>query len=107
VAQLARAEVQREEEPVGLGDTGLKAPAASVKEVPSAVRPSEPVPETPLKDQRRAPRCIPPVEVTIHGGCWVELPTMKPPCKDLFYEWQGRCYFPSLTPPRQPTSEPP
>jgi hypothetical protein len=106
-AQPTPGQSQKNEEPVGLGDTGLTAPAASVKEAPTAVRPSRPVPETPLKDQRRAPRCIPPVEVTIHGGCWVELPSMKPPCKDPLYEWQGGCYMPSLNRPRQPTSQPP
>jgi hypothetical protein len=72
----------------------------------TAARPSRPVPETPLKDQRRAPRCLPPVEIIIHGGCWVELPSMKPPCKAPLHEWQGGCYMPSLNRPRQPTSEP-
>ena len=94
------------EEPVGLGDTRFKAPAPSMKDAPSALHPSRPVPENPLEDQRRAPHCIAPVEVTIHGGCWVELPSMKPPCKDPLYEWQGGCYMPSLKRPRQPTSEP-
>jgi hypothetical protein len=96
-----------DEEPVGLGDTGLNAPAARVKEAPSAVRLSRLVPETPLKDQQRAPHCAPGVEVTIHGGCWVEVPSMKPPCKDPCYQWRGRCYVPALSRQRQPTSEPP
>jgi serine/threonine protein kinase len=100
------AQLSPSEEPVGLGDTSPQAPVASVKGTPSALRSSQQVPETPLKDQRRAPHCLAPVEVTIHGGCWVELPTMKPPCKDPLYEWQGRCYVPSLKRPRQPTSEP-
>jgi hypothetical protein len=107
VAQPAPGQVQREEEQAGLGDTGLKAPAASVKEAPSAVRPGRPVPETPLENQQRAPHCVAGAEVIIHGGCWVEVPSMKPPCKEPFYEWQGRCFMPSLTRPRQPTSEPP
>jgi hypothetical protein len=107
VAQSTLGKVQREEESVGLGDTGLKAPAANVKDVSGSGPASQLVPPTPLKDQRRAPHCYPPVEVTINGGCWVEVPTTKPPCRDPHYEWQGSCYIPSLTRKRQPTSEPP
>jgi eukaryotic-like serine/threonine-protein kinase len=103
--------VQEKEEPVGLGDTGLTAPAANVKDASGPRPPSRPVPQTPLKDQRRAPHCYAPVEATINGGCWVEVPTAKPPCRDPHYEWQGscyiRCYIPSFTRLRQPTSEPP
>ncbi len=95
------------EEPVGLGDTGLTAPAAIVKDASGSKPASRPVPQTPLKNQRRAPHCVPEVEVTIHGGCWVEVPSTKPPCRDPHYEWQGSCYIPSLTRLRQPTSEPP
>jgi hypothetical protein len=94
-------------EPVELGDTRLKASASSAKDAPSALHPSRPVPEKPLEDQQRAPHCLAPVEVTIHGGCWVELPSTKPPCKAPLYEWQGSCYLPSIKRPRQPTSEPP
>jgi serine/threonine protein kinase len=109
--QTSRGEVEQpalvKEEPVGLGDTGLTAPAASVKDASGSSPPSRPVPQTPLKDQRRAPRCVPDVEATINGGCWIEAPSMKPPCRDPFYEWQGACYMPSFTRLRQPTSEPP
>jgi hypothetical protein len=94
------------EEPVGLGDTRLKAPAPRTKDAPSALHPSRPVPDKPLEDQRRAPHCLAPVEVTIHGGCWIAVPPIKPPCGDAFYEWQGGCYMPSTIRPRQPTSEP-
>jgi hypothetical protein len=95
------------EEPVGLGDTGLTAPAANVKDASGSGRLSRPMPQTPLKDQRRAPHCVPDVEATIHGGCWIVVPPIKPPCGDQFYEWQGACYMPSLTRQRRPTSEPP
>jgi hypothetical protein len=95
------------EKPVGLGDTGLTAPAATVKDASGSRPSSRPMPQTPLKDQRRAPRCVPDVEATINGGCWIEAHSMKPPCRDPFYEWQGACYMPSFTRLRQPTSEPP
>jgi hypothetical protein len=95
------------EEPVGLGDTGLKAPAENVQSASGSGLPSRSVPPTPLKDQRRAPRCVPEVEVTINGGCWLEVPETKPPCREPHYEWQGSCYIPSLIRKRQPTSEPP
>jgi hypothetical protein len=107
VAHTTPGKAQREERPVGLGDTGLPAPAANVADSSGPGRLSRPVPQTPLKDQRRAPHCVPDVEATIHGGCWVEAPSVKPPCKDPFYEWQGGCYMPSFPRQRQPTSEPP
>jgi serine/threonine protein kinase len=94
------------QEPVGLGDTSLKAPTADAKDTSGSGPASRPVPQTPLDDQQRAPHCAPGVEVTINGGCWVEVPTMKPPCKDPCYEWQGRCYVPSLIRRRKPTSDP-
>jgi eukaryotic-like serine/threonine-protein kinase len=106
-AQATPGTAPREEDPVGLGDTGPTAPAASVKEASSSGPPSRPVPQTPLKDQRRAPHCVPDVEATINRGCWVEVTGAKPPCRDPHYEWQGSCYIPSFTRMRQPTSEPP
>jgi hypothetical protein len=107
VAHPTPSKAQREERPVGLGDTGQSAPAADITDPSGSGRLSRPVPQTPLKDQRRAPHCIPDVEATINGGCWVEAPSMKPPCKDPCYEWQGGCYMPSFPRQRQPTSEPP
>ncbi|HVG60835.1 MAG TPA: serine/threonine-protein kinase [Hyalangium sp.] len=94
------------QEPVGLGDTSLKAPTANAKDTSGLGPASRPVPQTPLDDQRREPHCYPPAEVTIHGGCWVEVPSVKPPCKEPFYEWQGSCYVPSLIRRRKPTSDP-
>ncbi len=98
---------QREEEPVGLGETGLTAPDESLKAAFGSGRLSRPVPQTPLKEQRRAPHSLPPVEATINGGCWVAVPEVKPPCGPPSYEWQGACYVPSFPRQRQPTSEPP
>jgi hypothetical protein len=106
VAQSIGGEQQRENEPVGLGDTGLTAPAANVKASVGARRLSLPIPRTPLKGQRRAPHCLPAVEVTINGGCWAVARASKPPCGDN-YEWQGLCYVPTFPVPRQPTSDPP
>jgi eukaryotic-like serine/threonine-protein kinase len=105
--QPTQGKALQEEEPVGLGDTGLTAPDERVKAASGSGRLSRPVPQTPLKDQRRAPYCLPEVEATIHGGCWVEVPTVKPPCGGPFYEWQGNCYVPAFPRQRQPTSEPP
>jgi hypothetical protein len=107
VSQPTQGKALREEEPVGLGDTGLKSPAENVQGAAGSRPASRLVPQTPLKDQRRAPHCLSPVEVTINGGCWLEAPTVKPPCRDPFYEWQGGCYMPSFIRQRQPTSEPP
>jgi hypothetical protein len=30
-----------------------------------------------------------------------------PPCGDRKYEWKGKCYKPTIDPPRSSTSEPP
>jgi hypothetical protein len=94
------------QEPVGLGDTDLTAPAASVKGSSGSRRPSRQIPETPFNGQRRAPHCILSEEVTINGGCWLEMRTTKPPCGELGYEWNGKCYIPHIPPSRKPTSEP-
>jgi serine/threonine protein kinase len=94
--------------PTGLGDAGAKDTGAA-KSAPSRVKAlAKPVPEEPLEGQRRAPRCRPPVETTINEGCWVPVrDNIKPPCEEPAYEWKGRCYFPSYSPPRKPVSEPP
>jgi hypothetical protein len=95
------------EEPVGLGDTGLTAPVVNVRPSWGSGRLRRSVPETPFNGQRRAPHCISSEEVTINGGCWLEMRTRKPPCGELGYEWNGKCYLPHIPPSRQPTSEPP
>ncbi|HLM43110.1 MAG TPA: hypothetical protein VK458_04540, partial [Myxococcaceae bacterium] len=58
----------------------------------------------PLPGQRLPP--CPRGEEAIRGGCWLVNASAKPPCAAGYYEWSGRCYMPSLAPPRQPTSEP-
>ena len=93
--------------PVGMGDTSLTAPVA-LEEEPSGRRGlGRSMPKEPLPGQRRAPHCQPPEEVTINGGCWVEISAVKPPCGDMSYEWKGRCYVAPIPPAREPTSEPP
>ncbi|MDY7226666.1 serine/threonine protein kinase [Hyalangium rubrum] len=106
--QVVRPSADHAPHPVGLGDTTRPA-SDSQEEVPSSHEKNLglPVPEKPFKGQRRAPRCHPSVEVNINGGCWIEAPNVKPPCGDEIYEWKGRCYVPTLSPPRPPTSETP
>jgi hypothetical protein len=63
------------------------------------------LPEKPFPGQRQPP-CTPGIEAVLRGACWVEL-GLKPPCGNNAYEWEGKCYIPSLPPARQPTSNPP
>jgi serine/threonine protein kinase len=51
------------------------------------------MPKTPLPGQARPP-CKKPLEETIHGGCWVALLKLKPPCGNAAYDWNGACYWP-------------
>jgi hypothetical protein len=93
----------------GLGDTA-EGDTGVAKAAPSKVKAlAKPVPEEPLEGQRRAPHCRPPLEITINEGCWIPVQdNFKPPCVEPSYEWKGRCYAPSYTPPsRRPISEPP
>jgi hypothetical protein len=41
------------------------------------------------------------------GGCWVKEADERPPCGDLLFDYEGRCYFASPTGARTPTSDPP
>ncbi|HVG60678.1 MAG TPA: serine/threonine-protein kinase [Hyalangium sp.] len=66
---------------------------------------SRPLPEKPFPNQRQPP-CVPRMEATLRGVCWTVL-DMKPPCGNTAYEWEGKCYIPSLNSARQPTSNPP
>jgi hypothetical protein len=66
-----------------------------------------PLSEEPLEGQRRAPHCVLPVEVDIHGGCSVPLRDAKPPCGSMAYEWNGNCYLPSFPARRESTSQQP
>jgi hypothetical protein len=104
VAQAPAVERPRDPDPVGVGSTSMAAPV----KVPSSHKSlGLPMPEAPFEGQRRAPHCQPPGEVIINGGCWIEPRNVKPPCGNLSYEWNGRCYIPHIPPPRKPTSEPP
>ena len=61
------------------------------------------MPDHPLPKQKLPP-CKPRAEVEINGGCWVQIGTMKAPCKEDAYEWKGACYFLMLAPERSNTS---
>jgi hypothetical protein len=93
---------------VSVGDSvmspAISTPAAEPQSdsVPTLARP---LPEKPFPGQRQPP-CIPRIEAALRGVCWVVLDT-KPPCGNNAYEWEGKCYIPSINLPRQPTSNPP
>ena len=62
-----------------------------------------PMPPKPFPQQRRPP--CERGEQEINGGCWVgPIGSEKPPCGDHMFDYEGRCFFVSFTPPRQPTS---
>jgi hypothetical protein len=95
----------REGRSISVGDSAIS-PAISTPDpklqsdsVPTLARP---LPEKPFPGQRQPP-CIPRIEAVIRGVCWVELGA-TPPCGNNAYEWEGKCYIPSISPPRQPTS---
>jgi hypothetical protein len=98
----------REARDVSVGDSAMSpviatpAPQPQRGGVPAVARP---LPEKPFPSQRQPP-CAPRIEAAIRGVCWVELGA-KPPCGNIAYEWEGKCYIPSISPPRQPTSNPP
>ncbi|HEX8704101.1 MAG TPA: serine/threonine-protein kinase [Myxococcaceae bacterium] len=102
MAQWAWAEGKRR---VGLADEEDAAVASA--EPPRTERRgfSIDMPRKPFNEQRRPP-CTAPAE-EVHGGCWVRLNGVVPPCGDQAYEWKNRCYWPILVPPRLPTSAPP
>jgi serine/threonine protein kinase len=63
------------------------------------------LPKKPLPGQARAP-CKQRGSVEINGGCWWGRPENKPPCREGEYEWEDRCYHPTLAPTPPPaTSE--
>jgi hypothetical protein len=63
------------------------------------------MPKTPFPGQRRPP--CKEYEVEVSGGCWHALQDKRPPCGEETYVWKGRCYLPSPSSPRPPTSGPP
>jgi hypothetical protein len=98
----------REDRSVSIGDSAMS-PVISVPDPnprsDSVPRLARPLPEKPFPGQRQPP-CTPLIEAVLRGACWVAL-DLKPPCGNNAYEWEGKCYIPSLPPARQPTSNPP
>jgi hypothetical protein len=98
----------REDRGVSVGDSAMSpahstpAPASQSGKASTVARP---LPEKPFPGQRQPP-CIPRIEIVIRGACWALLDA-KPPCSSIAYEWEGRCYIPSMPSGRQPTSNPP
>jgi hypothetical protein len=93
---------------VSVGDSAMRTVIATPAPEPqgdSAPRLARPLPEKPFPGQRQPP-CTPRMEAAIRGACWVVL-DMKPPCGNSAYEWEGKCYLPSLPQARPPTSNPP
>jgi serine/threonine protein kinase len=93
---------------MGAGDTGARDPGPPKSKPADQKALAKRLPDEPLEGQRRAPRCVPPDEVTINKGCWIPVRDSTPPCGRLTYEWKGACYAPSYPPPgKEPVSEPP
>jgi hypothetical protein len=98
----------REDRGISVGDSAMSpAMVTPAPELPGdgVPRLARPLPEKPLPGQRQPP-CTPRTETVIRGGCWVEL-VARPPCVKSAYEWEGKCYLPSLSQARPPTSNPP
>ncbi|MDC0709611.1 serine/threonine-protein kinase [Stigmatella sp. ncwal1] len=93
------------------GGTGGVADAA-VEELPVSITPQEPkpsrlsldMPKEPLPGQRRPP--CPDSQISIRGGCWVEL-RATPPCGEGAYAWKDACYYPVSSSQRPSTSDKP
>ncbi|MDC0709153.1 serine/threonine-protein kinase [Stigmatella sp. ncwal1] len=61
------------------------------------------MPKEPLLGQRRPPCSRP--EISLRGGCWVEVARDSPPCGEGSYAWKDACYYPVPAPPRPSTSD--
>ncbi|KFE67351.1 hypothetical protein [Hyalangium minutum] len=66
------------------------------------------LPPRPFKGQRKAP-CEDGTEFEIElkdgtRACWVQIVYSRAACKTRGYEWQGRCYLPSIPTPKEPSS---
>nr|CAD19078.1 protein kinase [Stigmatella aurantiaca Sg a15] len=92
------------------GTGGVADAAVEALPVSSAAREPEPsglnldMLKEPLPGQRRPP--CPRFQISIQGGCWLEVPQSSPPCGESYYEWKGACYSPVAAPPRPRTSDP-
>jgi len=63
---------------------------------------ARPLPKKPFKDQKRPP-CHRYAETELIGACWLPH-ELKAPCPDMLYEYQGKCYMPSLKARPPPSS---
>jgi hypothetical protein len=98
----------REDRGVSVGDSAMSPALSTPAPAPQGGKAStvaRPLPEKPFPGQRQPP-CIPRIETVLRGACWALLDA-KPPCSSIAYEWEGRCYIPSMSQGRQPTSNPP
>ena len=63
---------------------------------------ARPLPKEPFKEQKRPP-CHRYAEVELIGACWMPH-ELKAPCPDVLYEYQGKCYSPTLAAKPPPSS---
>jgi hypothetical protein len=85
---------------IALADSQLIIQAEEGQSEPPQAGVARDMPTKPFPTQARAP-CQKRFEEEIHGGCWVMLGKLKPPCGNDGYEWKGACYWPSV-PPKPP-----
>jgi hypothetical protein len=63
---------------------------------------ARPLPKEPFKDQKRPP-CNRHVETELVGACWLQHVLMAP-CPDQLYEYEGKCYSPTIRARPPPSS---
>ncbi|MFP2906249.1 serine/threonine-protein kinase [Pyxidicoccus sp. 3LFB2] len=94
---------------VAVGDDALTASVPHPR-TPSALSViAVDVPPKPLRGQLRpdaSGRCAHRAQVSINGGCWVEVNIRLKDCDEPYYEHKGACYGPVFLPPRPATSGP-
>ncbi|MBN1207116.1 MAG: serine/threonine protein kinase [Myxococcaceae bacterium] len=105
VAQVAQEEGKEDGGTTGLVEATLESRVGEVAEEPGRVVVGVEVPSEPVPGQRLRPCKKPDTE--INGGCWKRLADEVPPCADNSYEWENRCYSPSMAPAQPATSDPP
>ncbi|SEL60157.1 Serine/threonine protein kinase [Stigmatella aurantiaca] len=89
----------------GVADAAVESALMSIKvEEPHPKGLSLDMPKEPLPGQRRPP--CPRPEISIRGGCWIEVARTSPPCGEG-YVWKDACYYPVPAPLRPNTSEKP
>jgi eukaryotic-like serine/threonine-protein kinase len=97
----------RKERSIAVGDNAMSSANSTSgpeSQGDSTPRLARPLPEKPFPGQLQPP-CSPRIETVLRGACWVEI-SAKPPCGNVAYEWEGKCYMPSMPQGRQPTSNP-